>query len=136
MLGDCSFLAHPMTTLGAMMGESMHIQCSACTQFALKLHLKNTTTHSLTDHILPTTQVQQVWREARLTRHTVDSFQRSQDADSTDCRQVNVLEIQGVLHHPVEGKREKRRRKFKRKIKHFGLSHRVIICSLKGFCKS
>lgn len=45
-------------------------------------------------------------REEQLTRHTVDGFEGPQDTDSTDRRQVNVLEVQGILHHPAKGETE------------------------------
>lgn len=77
-------------------------------------------TGSLINHVLPTSGAESWEREARLTGHTVDCFQGSQDTDSTDCRQVNVLEIQGVLHHPVggerEGGREKKKKSEKKKV--------------------
>lgn len=63
------------------------------------------------DHVLHTSRAERCGTEARLTGHTVDSFQGSQDTDSTDCRQVNVLEIQGVFHHSAEGERKGEREK-------------------------
>lgn len=38
----------------------------------------------------------------RLTGHSVDGFEGPQDAHSADGRQVDVLKVQRVLHHPVE----------------------------------
>lgn len=75
-------------------------------------------------------------REAGLTGNTVDSFQGSQDTDSTDCRQVNVLEIQGVLHHPARGEREREiKRKVSLKESKISVSATVVVSSLKGFWK-
>lgn len=37
-----------------------------------------------------------------LTGHTVDGFEGPQDAHSADGRQVDVLEVQGVLDHPAK----------------------------------
>lgn len=38
----------------------------------------------------------------QLTGHTVDGFEGPQDAHGTDGRQVDVLEVQGVLDHPAK----------------------------------
>lgn len=67
------------------------------------------------DHVLPWSRAGRGGREARLTGHAVDRLQGPQDTDSTDCRQVNVLEIQGVLHHPAAGEREGDREKREKK---------------------
>ena len=41
-------------------------------------------------------------RGHQLTGHTVDGFEGPQDAHGADGRQVDVLEVQGVLDHPAK----------------------------------
>lgn len=43
----------------------------------------------------------------QLTGHTVDGFEGPQDTHGADGRQVDVLQVQRVLHHPVENRVER-----------------------------